>query len=82
MCQKRRKKHLSAFKLALMHRYNDSKSTEKSAKEDWLQLPETTLTTRGSKKENKLENNKKKNNSMDISREKLAKSHTRKLGRG
>ena len=49
VCQeKREEEDLPAFKSALTHRYNDSKTTEKSAEKDWLQPPETILKTRGS----------------------------------
>ena len=33
------------LKTTLTHQYNDLKTTYKSAEKDWLQLPETILTT-------------------------------------
>ena len=37
---------LSALKTVLTHQYNDLETLQKSAEEDWLQPPETILTTR------------------------------------
>ena len=49
MCQEEREEEeLPAVKTALTHRYNDSKTTEKSAEEDWLEPPKTILTTQWS----------------------------------
>ena len=44
--EKREEEDLPALKTALIHRYNDSKTTEKNTNEDWLQPLETTLTIR------------------------------------
>ena len=41
MYQEKKDEDLPALKTALTHRYNDSKTTYKSAGEDWLQPPET-----------------------------------------
>ena len=50
---------------------------------DQLQRPEATQTTQESEEQQYLENkNEKKNNCMDISNGKQAKSHTRKLKHG
>ena len=35
-----------ALKIALTHRYNDSRTTKKRTKKDWLQLSETILANR------------------------------------
>ena len=49
--------------------------------EDWLQPPETIQTTWISTEQKKLENkNGEKNNCIDISSDKQAKSHRRKPG--
>ena len=48
-----------------MYRYNDSKTTYKSAEENWLQPPETILTTSETTITRKQKSEEKKN-SMDI----------------
>ena len=48
MCQEKKEEDLPTFKIALMHRYKDSKTTHTSAKQDCLQPSETIQTTRGS----------------------------------
>ena len=49
MCpEKKKEENLLALKIVLMHWYNDSKTTEKSAEEDWLQPAETIQITQGS----------------------------------
>ena len=44
--EKREEEDLPASKTALIHRYNDSKITQKNTNEDWLRPLETILTTR------------------------------------
>ena len=39
---------LGGLKIALIHRYNDSKTTEKNAEEDWPLSPEMIISTQGS----------------------------------
>ena len=43
--RKERRRGLASNKDSVEHRYNDSKTTDKSMEEDWLQPPETILTT-------------------------------------
>ena len=48
MCQEKKKEEdLLALKTVLTHQYNDLNTTYKIVEEDWLQPPETILTTRG-----------------------------------
>ena len=48
LCQeKNEEEDLLAMKTVLMHQYNDLKTAYKSVEEDWLQLPDTILTTQG-----------------------------------
>ena len=48
LCQeKKEKEDLLALKTVLMHQYNNLKTTYKSVEEDWLQPPETIMTTWG-----------------------------------
>ena len=65
--RKERVRGLSALKTALTRRYNDSKTTWKNTKEEWLQLSETRQTT-GWTIEWQQTGNKdgKKNNSIDV----------------
>ena len=44
--ERREEEDLPALKTAFTHRYNDSRTTEKSTKEDWLQPSETILANR------------------------------------
>ena len=66
MCQEEVKEEdLPALKATLTHRYNDMKSTYKSAEEDWFQQPKIILTTRGPAERQLLESKSgKKNKSM------------------
>ena len=41
MCLGNKEEDLPAFKIALLHRYNDPKTTSKNADEDWLQRVES-----------------------------------------
>ena len=55
----------------------------KNAKKDWLQSPKTIHQYKHEQGKKQPENkNRKKNNCKNISRDKRAKSHTRKLGHG
>ena len=75
MCQENKEEDDSlALTIASMPRYNDLKTTWKSAEEDLLQQLDAMQTTQYST-EQKLRKNKneKKNNYMDISRAKQAK---------
>ena len=48
-CQKKKEEDvLPSFRIALMQRYNDSKTALKSPEEDWLQPPEIIQTTQAS----------------------------------
>ena len=48
MCQeKKEEEDLQALKTACPDQYNNLKTTYKNAVEDWIQPPETILTTRG-----------------------------------
>ena len=48
MCQEKKdQENLPVMKTALTHQYKDLETTYKSLEEDWLQLPEAILTTRG-----------------------------------
>ena len=63
--RKREEKDLPVLKIALMQRYDDTKTTWKSVEEHWLRQPEAILTTRGSTEQRWLENkNSKKNDSI------------------
>ena len=65
--RKKAEKDETALKTALKHRYNNSKTTEKSVEKDLLQPPETILTTRRTTERRWRENkNGKKNNSMGV----------------
>ena len=68
MCQeKMEEEDLQASKIVLTHQYNDSKTSEKSVEEDWLQPPKTILTTRGPAERQEPENKSgKKNNFVDV----------------
>ena len=46
--EKKEEEDLPVLNITLTHQYNDSKTTYKSMEEDWLQPPETILTTQGS----------------------------------
>ena len=59
MCkEKKDEEKKPALKIALMHQYNDSKTTEKSAEEDCLRPPKTILTIWESAKQKQLKNKK------------------------
>ena len=45
MCQEKEEEDMPVLKTVLMHQYNDLKTTYKSMAKDWLQPPETKLTT-------------------------------------
>ena len=84
MCQEKKEDDdLPALKITLTHRYNDNKDYIEKRREDWLQPPETILTTRRPRERQWSEiKNGKKNNSMDVLSGKQATSHRKKRGRG
>ena len=47
ICQVEREEDLLVLKTTRIHRYNDSNATYKSAEEDWLHPPETSIVTGG-----------------------------------
>ena len=81
MCKEKKKDENSpALK---MHQYEDLKTTLKRIKKDQLQRPVTILTTKGQREQQKLGNkNRKKNDCMNISSDKLTISHMRRTGHG
>ena len=67
ICKEKVEDDLPALKIALTHQYNDSKTTKKSAEEDWLRPQETILTTRGiEQNENNQKTKVERKTTLDI----------------
>ena len=81
--EKKEEEDLQAFKIGLMYRYNESKTTYTSTEENWLH-PSKTIQEIQSSTEQKYIINKtgKENISMDTLSDKETKSHTWKIDHG